>query len=334
VAEPRREDPYQALGVARDATDAVIKKAYRKLARKLHPDVNPGDNAAEERFKIVSEAYSVLSDPDKRKAFDEFGEISLEAGFDPDKARQMREQFSSRFGGGPRGFGGGGPGAEGFGETFSFGDLDDLLGDVYARRGWSGDAAGGGRRPRRGVDVEAVLELDLAESARGGEKRLTITRPTADGGLKTETVNVRIPAGVADGGRIRLPGKGGEGRSGGPAGDLQARIRIRPHPVFRLDGRNLLLDVPISVREAVLGARVEIPTLEGRATVSIPAGTDSGQRLRLKGKGLPDPTGGPAGDLTVTVQIRVPREVDDGAKTALDTLAAFDPPGLREDLFR
>jgi len=338
VAEPRREDLYHVLGVARDASEDVIKKAYRKLARKLHPDVNPGDHAAEERFKVVSEAYSVLSDPERRKAYDEFGEISLEAGFDVEKARQAREQFSARFGGGSgrfSGFGGAGHlGPEGFEESFSFGDLDDLLGDVYARRGWSGERGGGGRRPRRGIDVEAVLELDLAESARGGEKRLTIARPTADGGVRSETVTVRIPAGVADGGRIRLPGKGGEGRNGGSSGDLHAHIRIRPHRVFHLEGRNLLLDVPISVREAVLGARVEIPTLEGRATVAIPAGTDSGQRLRLKGKGLPDPTGGPAGDLYVTVQIRVPRNVEAAAKAALDTLSAFDPPGLREDLFQ
>lgn len=329
MAGKKREDLYGILGVGRDANDEAIKKAYRKLARKLHPDVNPGDTAAEERFKTVSEAYSVLSDADKRKAYDEFGEISLEAGFDADAARRAREQFGARFGAGG-GFPGGSPGS-GFEESFSYGDLDDLLGDVFARRGWQ---RGGGRGPRRGADVEAVLELDLEEAARGGEKRLTITRPGADGGPLTETVTVRIPAGVADGGRIRLPGKGGEGQGGAPAGDLHAHLRIRPHPVFRLDGRNLLLDVPISVREAVLGAKVEIPTLEGRATLTIPPGTDSGRRLRLKGKGLPEPKGGSAGDLLVTVQIRVPRAVDEEATKALDVLARFDPPGLREDLFR
>ncbi len=327
AAEKRREDLYQVLGVARGASDSEIKKAYRKLARKLHPDVNPGDAAAEERFKLVSEAYAVLSDPKRRKAYDEFGEISLEAGFDADAARQAREQFGARFGGGAPG---------GFEESFSFGDLDDLLGDIYARRGWSGAGAGAGRgpRPRRGVDVEAVLELDLAEAARGGEKRLAITRPTRDGELRSESVTVRIPAGVADGGRIRIRGKGGEGSGGGPDGDLHAQIRIRPHPVLRLDGRNLLLDVPVTVREAVLGAKVEVPTLEGRATVTIPPGTDSGQRLRLRAKGLPDPKGGPAGDLLVTVQIRVPKGVDAAGAEALDALSAFDPTGLRDELFR
>ena len=332
MPEARREDLYQALGVARDARDDAIKKAYRKLARKLHPDVNPGDKAAEDRFKVVSEAYSVLSDPDKRKAYDEFGEVSLGAGFDAEKARHAREQFGARFGGFPGSGGAGHGGPESFGESFAFGDLDDLLGDVYARRGWS--PGQGGRRPRRGVDVEATLELDLAESARGGEKRLGITRPAADGTLLSETVSVRIPAGVADGGRIRIPGKGGEGRHGAPPGDLHARIRIRPHPVFRLEGRNLLIEVPVSVREASLGAKVEIPTLDGRATLTIPPDTDSGRRLRLKGKGLPDPTGGPAGDLYVTLQIRVPKGLDAAGREALDALSKFDPPGLREDLFR
>ncbi len=328
MAEKRREDLYQALGVKRDASEEAIKKAYRKLARKLHPDVNPGDKASEERFKTVSEAYSVLSDPDKRKAYDEFGEVSLEAGFDAEAARRAREQFGARFGGAA------GPGAgTSYEESFAFGDLDDLLGDVFARRGWSEGGGGRGGRARRGQDVEALLELDLAEAARGGEKRLTITRPTADGGVRTEDVTVRIPAGVADGGRIRIPGKGGEGR-GGADGDLYAQIRIRPHRVFRHEGRNLLLDLPVTVKEAVLGAKVEIPTLDGRATLTIPPATDSGRRLRLKGKGLPDPSGGPAGDLYVTVQIRVPRDVEGKGALALETLSSFDPPGLREDLFR
>lgn len=329
MAQAKREDLYHALGVPRDATDEAIKKAYRKLARKLHPDVNPGDRTAEDRFKVVSEAYSVLSDPAKRKAYDEFGEISLEAGFDADAARRARDEFGARFGaaGSARA-----SQAEGFEESFSFGNLDDLMGDVFARRGW--ERASSRRGPRRGVDVEAVLDLDLAEAARGGEKRLTITRPGAAGEPLSETVTVRIPAGVADGGRIRIPGKGGEGAAGGTPGDLHAQIRIRPHRIFRLDGRNLLLDVPVSVREATLGAKVEIPTLDGRATLTIPPGTDSGRRLRLKGKGLPDPTGREPGDLLVTVQIRVPRGVDSEAASALEGLSRFDPPDLREDLLR
>jgi len=162
VSEGRREDLYQALGVARDARDDAIKKAYRKLARKLHPDVNPGDKAAEDRFKVVSEAYSVLSDPEKRKAYDEFGEVSLGAGFDAEKARHAREQFGARFGGGgfPGTGGAGHGGPESFGESFAFGDLDNLLGDVYARRGWS---------PGQGRLRSVALEAGAAAGRRGRE---------------------------------------------------------------------------------------------------------------------------------------------------------------------
>jgi len=336
VAEPRKKkDLYQVLGVARGADEGAIRKAYRRLARKHHPDVNPGDKGAEERFKEISEAYAVLSNTEKRRLYDEFGEVSLEAGFDAEAARRAREAFESRFGGAGAGRGPGGAFGGLGGEEFAYGDLDDLLGDLFARRGWSGGPGGpGAGRGRRGADLEATLELDLAEAARGGEKRLQVARPGADGRLLQEQVTVRIPAGVADGGRIRIPGKGAEGRGGGPPGDLWATLRIRPHPVFRLEGRDLLLEVPISVREAVLGAKVEIPTLEGRATVTIPTGSDSGTRLRLRGKGLPDPTGGPAGDLLVTLQIRVPRGLDAGAASKLEELARFDPPDLRKDLFR
>jgi DnaJ-class molecular chaperone len=329
----RRKNPYEVLGVARDAEEDTIRKAYRKLARKHHPDVNPGDKAAEERFKEVSEAYAILSNAEKRRAYDEFGDVSLESGFDAEAARRAREAFGQRFGG--AGAAGGGPG----GEEFAFGDLDDLLGDLFTRRGWSGGAGGGqgGRRGRaglRGPDMEAEVELDLREAARGGEHRFTITRPAADGSARTETVTVRIPAGVADGGRIRIPGKGGEGIGGAPAGDLHATIRIRPDPVFRLEGRDLHLELPITVREAVLGAKVEVPTLEGRATLQVPAGTDSGKRLRLRGKGMPNPSGGAPGDLYAVVQIRVPKGLSDDAQSKLDALAQFDPPDLRKGLFR
>lgn len=343
MAEKRR-DLYEVLGVARGADDESIKKAYRKLARKHHPDVNPGDKAAEERFKAVSEAYGVLSNEEKRRAYDEFGDIALEGGFDAEKARRAKEEFESRFGRGSfaraqagepvggTGFGG----FEGGGEGFAF-DLDDLLDDLFARRGWQGGPAGGarGRRsPRRGPDLEAELSLDLREAARGGERRLTLTRPTADGGVRQETVTVRIPAGVADGGRIRVPGKGGEGTQGAPDGDLYATIRLRPDPVFRLDGRDLHVEVPVSLGEATLGAKIEVPTLEGRATLTIPEGTDSGRRLRLRGKGMPNPGRGEPGDLYVTVQIRVPRQLDADARAKLASLARFDPADLRRDLFR
>ncbi len=326
-AAGRRKNPYEVLGVARDADEDTIRKAYRKLARKHHPDVNPGDKAAEERFKAISEAYAILSNAEKRRAYDEFGDVALESGFDAEAARRAREAFGQRFGGARAGGGG---------EEFAFGDLDDLLGDLFSRRGWAGGGRGAraGRAGLRGADMEAEVALDLREAARGGEHRFTITRPTADGGARTETVTVRIPAGVADGGRIRIPGKGGEGIGGAPPGDLHATIRIRPDPVFRLEGRDLHLELPITVREAVLGAKVEVPTLEGRATLQVPPGTDSGKRLRLRGKGMPNPAGGAPGDLYAVIQIRVPKGLSDDAKSKLDVLAKFDPPDPRKGLFR
>jgi DnaJ-class molecular chaperone len=326
MANGGKADLYEVLGVPRDADDKAIKKAYRKLARQYHPDVNPGDEAAEERFKRISEAYAVLSDREKRRNYDEFGEVSLGGGFDADAARRAREAFGARFGTGGR--------AEGFpgfgGQSFDFGNLEDLLGRSFGGRG----GRRGRARQMRGEDIQASMELDFLEAAHGGERRLTITRPNPSGAPITETVTVRIPPGVGDGGRIRLPQKGAQGLGGGPPGDLWATIRVRPHPVFRREGRDLYLEAPISIVEAIRGAKIEIPTLEGRATLTVPPATDSGRKLRLRGKGIVDPAGGPPGDLYVTVQIRVPRDLSDEAQERVDELAAFDPPDLREELFK
>src|SRR5262249_38446135 len=179
-------------------------------------------------------------------------------------------------------------------EGFQFEGVDVLFSDLFARRGW-----GGGGRERRGRDLEAEIELDFVDAARGGEHRVSIARPTADGSVRQESVTVRIPPGVADGGRIRLRGKGAEGRRGPPPGDLYARVRVRPHRFFRREGRDLHLDLPVTMSEATLGARIEVPTLDGRVTLTIPPGTDGGARLRLRGKGVPSPSGGPPGDLYV-----------------------------------
>ncbi|HEY8154486.1 MAG TPA: J domain-containing protein [Myxococcota bacterium] len=317
MAEPAKRDLYQILGVARDANEDVIRKAYRKLARRHHPDVNPNDKTAEDKFKEISHAYSVLSDTEKRRTYDEFGDVSLEGGFDPEAARRAREAFGARFGGG-----GARPGF-GDAEGFAFEGLDGLFSDLFSRQG---------RGRGRGADVEAELELDFLDAARGAEQRLTLARPQPDGSLRQETVTVRIPPGVADGGRLRIPGKGGPGAGGGPPGDLHARIRVRPHRFFRRDGRDLLLDVEVSVREAALGAKVEVPTLEGRVTLSIPPGTDGGTKLRVRGKGIPSPSGGAPGDLYAIVQIRVPRDLGPRERELLDELAAHDPPDLRKEL--
>lgn len=319
-----KRDLYEVLGVARDADKDAIRKAYRKLARQNHPDLNPGDAAAEERFKEYSHAWEVLEDDERRRSYDEFGEISLEAGFDADKARQSREAFGARFGFEGR------PGA-GHAQDFDFGDLDDLLGGAFGGRGRGRGRGRGMRFP--GADLETGLELEFVEAMRGGEKRLTLNRPTPAGGSAAETLTVRIPPGVDTGGRLRLAGKGAPGSAGGPPGDLYVKIHVRPHRVFRREGRNLEFDLPLSVREATEGARVEVPTLDGSVTLTIPPGTDSGARLRLRGKGVPDASGDGAGDLYARVQIRVPRTLDDEARAALETLARFDEPEIRKELF-
>ncbi|NQZ97620.1 MAG: DnaJ domain-containing protein [Myxococcales bacterium] len=310
-------NPYTVLGVSRNASDEELRSRYRELARQTHPDVNPGDAAAEERFKSVSEAYAILSDSEKRAAYDEFGDAALQSGFDVTAARRARASFG--------GFGG----SAGGGNPFAGADLggfEDLLGGLFGR--------GAARsRGRAGADLEADLELDFLEAATGGEQRLTINRPTANGGSRTETVTVRIPAGVADGGRVRLRGKGAEGVGGGPPGDLYARIRVRPHPFFRREGRDLYVDVPVSIPEAVAGAKVLVPTLDGRVIVTIPPGTDSGTKLRLRGKGVPDPSGGAVGSLFAVVQIRVPSTVSASTAETLEGLEELDLGDLREDLF-
>jgi len=329
-------NPYTVLGVAREATTDEIKKVYRRLARETHPDLNPGDAKAEARFKEVSAAYDVLSDPEKRKQFDEFGEIALEAGFDAERARAARDRFSSRFGApGDAGFGDGG-------EGFAFGGIEDLLRGFYAQggaggpggpggaRGARGGASGGMRFRMDGPDVEASMALDFALAVKGGERRIGIARPRADGSRIDEEITVRIPPGVTDGGRLRIPGKGGEGMNGGEPGDLWVRVTVEPHPIFRRDGRDLEFELPITLAEAVAGGRVEVPTLDGRATLTIPPGTSSGSRLRLRGQGVPAARGAEAGDLYARIKIVVPK---DAAAKLESALGALDQENPRKGLF-
>lgn len=318
-----QEDLYEVLGVPRDADHDTMRKAYRKLARKNHPDLNPGDEAAEERFKAISSAWAVLSDASKRANYDEFGEVSLESGFDADKAREAREAFGAQFGA-PHS---NAPGAPGAGE-FHFGGIDDLLGRMFSREGEEPASF-----RMRGADLEAGLELDFLDAVRGGEKSLNLSRPGLGGGAATETVTIRIPPGVDESGRLRIPGKGAAGVGGGAAGDLWVTLRVRPHRVFSREGKNIALDLPISVREAILGGQVEVPTLDGRATLTIPAGTDGGTRLRMRGKGVPATRGGPAGDLLVRVRIKVPEKLDDEARAMIESLEAFEDPDIRKEIF-
>jgi DnaJ-class molecular chaperone len=297
---------YGVLGVSQDASPEEIRTRYRDLARKLHPDAAPGDTAAEERFKEVGRAYEVLSDAERRRLYDEFGEMSLHPGFDADAARQSRRGFE--FNGGAGGFTG----------------LDDLFGQFF----------GGHQarpRPARGPDLESGIDIDFETSMRGGTRMLTLKRPQRDGSFAEERLRVEVPAGIATRTRLRLAGKGAPGPAG--PGDLYVAITVRPHRVFRREGRDLTLEVPIHFREAALGAEVAIPTLDGRANLRVPAGSRDGARLRLRGKGVPASKGQKAGDLLVTLRIRVPLEPEEAERNAIEALAAFEDGTLRDALF-
>ncbi|HZC17147.1 MAG TPA: J domain-containing protein [Caulobacteraceae bacterium] len=299
------QDPYQELGVSRQASADEIKKAFRKLAKQLHPDKNPGDKAAEERFKRISSAFDLLGDDDKRKKFDR-GEIDADG----------RETMRGYAGGDPFGAGGfrggpGGPGGPG-GAPFEGVDLNDILGEMFgaraAQRGGGFGGFGGGA-PQRGSDVRAALEIDLEDAIQGARKRLSFS----DG----RTIDVTIPKGAAEGQVLRLKGQGSPGRAG--AGDALIELAIRPHPVFRREGDNLVMDLPISVPDAILGAKVEAPTPEGPVTLTVPKGSNAGSTLRLKGRGLARARGGGRGDLMARLQIVLPDTVDPELETFAET---------------
>jgi molecular chaperone DnaJ len=377
------KDFYAVLGVSKSATADEIKKAYRRLARELHPDRNPGNTEAEDRFKAVSEAYDVLSDDRKRKEYDE-----------------MRQLFGS--GAFRRGARGGG------GTSF---DMSDIFGDAAAGAGgdrrfggagfsdlFSSIFSGGGRAatrrgPMRGRDVEAEVVLDFRDAVNGATLPLTLRAPGVcdtchgsgakpgsvprtcpvchgaglvstnqgafsfsepcrecqgvgtivdvkcpechgTGGVtKTRTLNVRIPAGVGDGQKIRLSGRGEPGNRGGPAGDLYVLIKVREHPLFGREGDDLMLTVPITFPEAVNGVDLTLPTMEGSVTVRVPPGTPSGRVLRVRGRGVTRRDGS-TGDLLVTVDIAIPKELSEAARKALDEYAQAAPPAARDDIDR
>jgi DnaJ-class molecular chaperone len=306
------KSPYDVLGVARDADADAIKKAYRRLAHESHPDRHPDDPEAEERFKALNQAHTVLGDPERRQAYDQLGDIALDPNFDADAARAASQGFGG-FPGGRFTSGQAGPG-----------DFGSLFEDLFA---------GGQRvaRPRRGVDLETTIELEFVDAALGCERRVDLRRPTADGSAgPSETLSVRIPPGVTNGGRIRLAGKGGPGSANGPPGDLMARIRVRPHPLFKRQGRDIHMEASISVTEAVLGTEFEVPTLDGQVMLRVPTGTDSGSKLRLRGKGIPAAAGAAAGDLYVSLRIRVPKDLDEEAKQQWKDLEAYGPTDLRD----
>jgi DnaJ-class molecular chaperone len=282
------DDPYTVLGVPRNAANEDIRRAYRKLAKELHPDLNPANRtAAEERFKKVTAAYEIIGDPEKRKQYDR-GEI--------DATGEPRRGFHRTYaGGGP--FSGRAGGARPD-DDFSFSDIfSDLFGSMRGR-GEAGSPFG-----MRGRDARYSLEIDFVEAAAGARKRVTLP----DGG----TLDITVPQGVRDGQTLRLRGKGSPGMRGAEAGDALVEIRVRPHAYFKRADDDIVLDVPITIDEAVLGAKIEVPTISGRVQLTLPKATSSGRTFRLKGKGVHNSTTGRTGDQLVTVRIVLPEKVDD-----------------------
>jgi molecular chaperone DnaJ len=378
MATTTKQDYYELLGVNRRAPLKEVRQAYRKLARKYHPDLNPGDKSAEEKFKQIQEAYDIISDPKKRQIYDQFGFYSdaAAAGVPP--------------GGGPGGpqvdFGGfdfGGAGGASFRDLFS-----QFFRGGAGVGGFPGEAVG----PERGDDLEYQIEIGFWEAVRGTVKKLTITRldhcsvcngtgstggaqqPCPDcggsgtraqvsgkmrfnvscarcggsGKLRTmcrtcggegrvrraETIDVRIPAGVKTGSRVRVPGHGNAGHLGGPPGDLYIITEVQAHPFFERDGDDLYTKVPITVGEASLGAKIEVPTMDGRALLRIPPGTNSGQKFRLREKGVASVrAGGKRGDQYVEVQVIVPKPMDERVRNLLKELGKLSTEDPRKDLF-
>jgi curved DNA-binding protein len=321
------KDYYKILGVDRNASEKEIKRAYRKLARKFHPDVNPGDKVAEEKFKEINEAHEVLSDPDKRSKYDQLGanwQQWQRRGGNPSNF-DWSQWFASGPGGAPGGvrvewsgdigdlFGGGGAG--GFSDFFRtiFGGMGGTGG-----AGTTGSPFGGatGQRALHGQDMEAQVEITLEEALRGTTRTLE-----RDDGRK---MRVKIPPGARTGSKIKVAGKGGSGYAGGVPGDLYLVIRVKPHPVFRRNGNDLRCDVPVDLYTAVLGGEAQVSTLNGNVSLKIPAGTNSGKTFRLRGKGMPDPRKPERrGNLLVTVQVQVPQKLNARERELFEKLVAL-----------
>jgi molecular chaperone DnaJ len=376
-----KPDYYELLGVPRKSSAKDIRAAFRKLARKYHPDLNPGDKSSEEKFKQLQEAYDVLSDSKKRQMYDQYGFYSenLPPGGYPGTPSQAEAGVNFDFGGFDFG---GGTGAPGGGSSFR-----DLFSQFFS--------GGRDRAPMEpehepGGDLEYQIEIDFWDAVRGAVKKLSITRldtcgtchgtgavgspqtcPTCHGTgsiqqaagkmrfnvpctrcggtgklhtpcktcggegrvRRTESIDVRIPAGVANGGRVRVPGKGNAGTMGAPAGDLYLRVVVRPHAFFERRGNDLYIKVPVTVSEATLGAKIEVPTMDGRSLVRIPPGTNSGKTLRLRDKGVPSARNGARGDQYVEIQVVVPQPTDERVRNLMKELEKVAPEDPRKDLF-
>ncbi len=300
------DDPYSVLGVAKTASAADITKAYRKLAKKLHPDLNPGDKAAEEKFKTITAAYDIVGDEEKRGRFDR-GEIDA-SGQERPQQRYYREYAGGEDGARYRS-------ASGFEDI---GGFSDLFGDLFGRGG-AGGGRGGARFSMRGQDAQYRLDIDFLDAVKGTKTRITLP----DGG----TLDVTIPPGVSDGQVLRLKGKGHPGMGEGESGDALVEITVRPHAVFKREGEDIVVEVPITFDEAVLGGKVEVPTIGGRVFATIPAGSNTGQTLRLKGRGIKSKSGA-AGDQLVKLNVVMPELIDDELKSFVERWReshAYDP---------
>jgi len=320
-----KRDYYEVLGAARDATPEAIKKAYRALARKFHPDMNPDDNTAAAHFNEVQQAYDVLSDQEKRARYDQFGHAAFD-GMAAAGARPGASEWTVHYG--EPGFEGVdlsdlfsnlGRGAQG--EPGAGGIFEDLLGRV--RTGRSGRQRAGGR------GLEATLSIPFLTAVRGGETTIQVER----GGGKSESLVVKIPPGIDTGAKLRLKGQGEKGPKGSPPGDLTITVHVEPHPYFTREGRNLSVEVPVSVSEAILGAKIDVPTIDGMKSLTIPAGSSSGRKLRLKGQGIPATSGKPEGDLYVVLKVVVPKTVDAASRQLIQQFAERNPFNPRAGLW-
>jgi molecular chaperone DnaJ len=376
------KDYYSILGVAKNATTDEIKKAYRKLARKYHPDINPGDKKAEQQFKEISMAFDVLGKPDKRKLYDEFGEEALRAGFDQEKAREYQKWSQAQ---GQRTRSG-----QEFGRYQSY---EDIFGDIFGASGGFGTEFGDFRRPSRskGGDLEHEITIDLISALKGFETELSIQKPQtcpvchgtgydpnageqiclqcggtgkidvaqgpmnftrtcpACGGtgkirqpcpnckgagviMGTERIRVNIPQGIKEGSKVRVSGKGEPGTGGGPSGDLYLRIRIKPHPFIKREEDHLRMEVPVTVGEVMAGGKITIPTLDGKVNLTIPAGSQNGQTLKLGGKGAVNPKTKKKGDLLVHLVVKVPKTKDEKILEAAKEMDNYYKGDIRGDI--
>lgn len=306
-------DYYDILGISRKASADEIKRAYRKLARKYHPDLHPGDKQAESKFKEVQEAYDVLGEANKREKYDRFGSAAFEPGGPAGPTGQQARTFrwSSQ----------GGPDIE-F-DSRDLGDMGEILGNLFGKRG---SRTGPFAPPEiTGEDIEVEVTIPFYTAVFGGDHELRI------GGAARKKFSVRIPPGVADGARLRLAGKGHPSLGKGPAGDLYVLVRVEPHPRFTRIGSNLFVEVPVSVSEAILGASIDVPTLDGAISVNVPAATSSGKKLRLRGKGGPTASG-ERGDLFVVIRIVVPERLDAESRRLIEEFGRRNPGNPRDEL--